>query len=115
MNYNYHLMLTEKAVVSSTSYVSPLQELLDLSRQLKIENYRGEVIFDLLCVNGNNPNRFISIFFNGDAFDKSSVKLIEHPGKKIIEIQTKFYKEHPQYISNSILSSRDRVFFAHQQ
>jgi len=113
MNYNYRLICPEKAVVSSTCYVSPLQELLDLSQKLRFENYFGEVIFDLLCVNGNNPNRFISIFFNGKDFDKSTVKLIERPEKIIIEMQTKFYKEHPQYISNSVLSSKDKNFYAH--
>jgi len=106
---NYHLRLIKKEmVISSTCYLSPLQELLELADDLKEKHYFGEVLFDLLCVNGNNRNRFISMFFNGEDFDYKSTRLSENISKSIINSQDIFYQNHSSFISNSVLSTTEQ-------
>jgi hypothetical protein len=106
---NYHLRLIKKEmIISSTCYLSPLQELLELAGVLQEKQYFGEVLFDLLCVNGNNPNRFISMFFNGEDFDYKSTKLSENLSKSIINSQDVFYQNHSSFISNSVLSASEQ-------
>ena len=103
---NYHLReLKKHIIISSTSYISPLQELLELASELKRKQYSGEVLFDLLCTNGNNPNRFISIFFNGSNFENKSVKALDKPSMFIINEQSDFYSNNQEFICNSVLSS----------
>lgn len=110
---NYHLRLIKKEmVISSTCYLSPLQELLELAGDLKEKQYFGEVLFDLLCVNGNTPNRFISMFFNGENFDCKSTKLPVHLSKFIISSQNTFYQKHSSFISNSVLSTAEQRNYA---
>jgi hypothetical protein len=111
MNYHLRLLKKKRVIISSTSYHSPLQELLELASELKIEQYSGDVLFDLLCVNGNNSNRFISIFFNGNSFDNKSAKSIETPSNSIIVEQKIFYEEHQSYIFNSVLSSSQQKLY----
>ena len=111
MNYNCRLISQKKMIVSSVCYVSPLQELKELAIELAQKHYRGAVLFDLLCVNGNNSNRFISIQFNGSQFDRSTAKPIENPNNNIVSLQKEFYKENNLFISNSVLSSKDKEFF----
>jgi len=106
---NYHLRLIKKEmVISSTCYLSPLQELLELSGVLKEKQYFGEVLFDLLCVNGNTQNRFISMFFNGENFDYKSTKLPVNLSKSIMSSQDAFYQKHSTFIINSVLSTTEQ-------
>lgn len=112
MNYNCRLYDQKKVIVSSVCYMSPLQELMDLANELREKQYRGEVLFDLLCVNGNNPNRFFSIIFDGTDFDRSSAQPIVNPSKALLLLQDRFYREHQTYINSSVLSSKERVQYA---
>lgn len=109
MNYHIRQLKSQKIVVSSVNYISPIRELAVLTQELKIKHYSGEVVFDLLCVNGNNPNRFISIRFDGDLFDRSSTSCISNPEIELIKSQTSFYKKHSKFISNSVLSQDERL------
>lgn len=114
MNYHFRLLKEKQVIVSSVCYISPLQELFELANELKKKQYFGEVLFDLLCVNGNNSNRFISIVFNGEIFDRSSAKLLANPDKSLLNLQDSFYKEHQSFISSSVLSSVQRSNYLSQ-
>lgn len=107
---NYHLRsMGDKFVVSSTSFASPLQELLEIAAELKIKQYSGEVLFDLLCVNGISDNRFVTILFDGVRFDRRTVKRFEKSALSFVKSQDDFYKLHPAYIANSVLSENARL------
>lgn len=109
MNYHIRLLKSKILVVSSINYISPIRELALLTQELKIKHYSGEVVFDLLCVNGNNPNRFISIQFDGDLFDRSSTSPISKPETELVKSQTSFYKKHSKFIANSVLPQDERL------
>ncbi|NOQ35488.1 MAG: hypothetical protein GQ569_06280 [Methylococcaceae bacterium] len=108
MNYHFRLVKEKKVIVSSVCYLSPLQELLELAKELKKERYLGEVLFDLLCVNGNNPNRFVSMLFNGEEFERGSVKSLVKPSKLLLDTQDSFYKKHLSFITSSVLSTKQQ-------
>lgn len=111
MNYHIRLLKSRELVVSSVNYISPIRELALLAQELKIKHYSGEVVFDLLCVNGNNPNRFVSIQFDGDLFDRSTARPISNPGKELVRLQTSFYKKHSTFIANSVLPQEERLSY----
>ncbi|ELR8674036.1 type II toxin-antitoxin system RnlB family antitoxin [Vibrio vulnificus] len=98
---NYHLRtLGNRLVVSSVSYESPLHELPQLSKDIESINFHGEVVFDLLCVNGISRNRFVSMFFDS-SFDRRSKKPLT--SDEIVTAQSEFYKKHPDFLYSSVL------------
>ncbi|EOX4467705.1 type II toxin-antitoxin system RnlB family antitoxin [Vibrio alginolyticus] len=98
---NYHLRtLGNKLVVSSVCYESPLHNLPELAKTIKSINFHGEVVFDLLCVNGLSRNRFVSMLFDS-SFDRSSKRPLS--SNELEVAQSKFYKSHPDFLYSSVL------------
>ncbi|MFA4132530.1 MULTISPECIES: type II toxin-antitoxin system RnlB family antitoxin [unclassified Brevibacillus] len=89
-------------LILSTSYVSPIDDLDCIEDHFRT-NYTGKVIFDLLLTNGNVKNRFIEAFFDGIRFDSSSFKIFDRVGSEIKDVSSKFYMNHKEYLSNSVL------------
>ena len=90
--------------VQSINYVNPVNELKDIANELYAYKYEGEVIFDLLLSNGNSSNRFlISKFINHKFVIKSFKKAII--SQDIRNEIANYYKNHSDYLSNSILTS----------
>lgn len=90
--------------VQSISYNNPINDLVDIANELHKIKYEGEVVFDLLLINGNCSNRFILSKFLNKQFEMKSFK------KTNIAIDIKqeiilYYKNHKEYLSDSILSS----------
>lgn len=108
MNYHLRNFKSKQIIISSVNYESPLCELREVAVKLRQRQYFGEVLFDLLCVNGNNPNRFISIPFNGNSFERSQTKQILEPSDSLVEEQEQFYRKHVAFIYNSVLSGEQR-------
>ena len=112
MNYHYRFLKEKTVMVSSVCYISPLQELDEIALELKSKNYYGEVVFDLLCVNGNQvSNRFVSINFDGEYFDSQKAKTLTSPDKKLIKLQDYFYQHHQDFLASSTLSAEQRRNF----
>lgn len=110
MNYNLeHTKLC--IIVSSVSYESPLQDLPEIESCLKVKNYIGNVVFDLLCSNGDELNRFVTMNFNGSFFNRRTLKALEKPSNDLISKQKDFYRQNKAFISNSILSSKLKARF----
>ncbi len=106
---NYHLkMLCDKLIVSSTSYINPLESLHNIAKDIMKAQYSGEVVFDLLCANGESSNRFISIIFNGESFEYNTVKQIDNPCASLVLEQNKFYRLNKEFIKCSVLPKSDR-------
>lgn len=97
-----------QAVVTAMSYESSLDELDEIEQQLR--ELLGEsrctcVLWDLLCPNGLEWNRFLSAQFDGCHFDMSSFKVlpISEIDKTIIQEQKIFFQEN-KVLEKSILS-----------
>ncbi|CAG20221.1 type II toxin-antitoxin system RnlB family antitoxin [Photobacterium profundum] len=98
---NYHLRsLGNKLVVSSVCYESPLRNLPELAKQIQSFDFHGEVVFDLLCVNGMSRNRFVSMFFDS-SFNRSSKKPLT--SDELECAQSDFYRKNPDYLYSSVL------------
>lgn len=90
--------------VQSISYANPINELKDIANELQLFRYEGEVIFDLLLTNGNTSNRFLISKFTKRKFVMKSFKKT-NIGTDIKREIILYYKNHVEYLSNSILSS----------
>lgn len=89
--------------VQSINYANPVNELKDIANELYAHKYEGEVIFDLLLTNGNSSNRFLISKFINRKFVMKSFKKTDIP-KDIRKEITLYYKNHKDYLSNSISS-----------
>ena len=96
----------QEVLVLSTSYVSPLGSLPIIEQEL--EGHQGEVLFDLLLSNGFASNRFLVAQFDGNKFDVNSFKAVESISPSIKEKAGEFYREHPEYLENSILPTAQK-------
>ena len=97
-------------VVFSTFFMSPLDFLEEIEEELSIQtNEEKEVIFDLLLSNGNNSNRYGKAIYDGKKFKHGSFEVISIPkDDKLREFSMQYYKEHANYVNNSILSSAQK-------
>lgn len=103
---NYELIAfqsDERKLVMSTSYASPLSSIFMISDDLAKENYKGEVLFDLLLSNGFTPNRFLSMQFDGTKLLPQTTKKISQIPEKLLKEIYSFYYEHAEYVEQSSL------------
>ncbi len=106
---NYHLRhALGMFVVSSTSFVSPLENAQSIMNELKSKQYEGKVLFDLLCVNGNEYNRFMTISFVDDKFDFSSLCVLTDLNDYLIDSQDDFYRMNNLFLTNSVLTETSK-------
>lgn len=103
---NYELITfksDERELVLSTSYASPLSSVFIISEELAKQNYKGEVLFDLLLSNGFTPNRFLSMQFDGTKLLPQTTKKIQEIPEKLLKEIYAFYYEHAEYVDQSSL------------
>jgi len=60
-------------IVFSISASNPTDYMLKIEQELLKKRYLGNVFFDLLLANGNNFNRYLKAYFNGNKFQKNSI------------------------------------------
>ena len=99
------------AVITAEPDFNPLHKLRDLSTELKSLQFSGAVVFDLFITNGVSDNRFVSIVFNGNGFDRKTFSVIKHIDPKIKEKQNLYIKAHPEFLQASILSLSEQKLF----
>jgi len=102
-----------KCIIFSVGYISPTEELINISKDLKKKNIKGKIIFDLLLSKGNLKNRYIELFFDGKKFDYNSLNKIDinKCEKKIINISNDFYQKKYNLIESSqILTKSIKLF-----
>lgn len=103
----------EIAVVTATAEFHPLRQLKQLTEELEKMQFQGSVLFDLLAVNGLADNRFASMKFNKNQFDRSSFAL-ESAVNKIIKNEQDYIAKHDQtFLLGSVLSSSEIEKFLH--
>lgn len=94
-------------VVTATSYENPLSSLSIIASEMRNTYHASKeiVLFDLLCSNGKEWNRFASINYNGTDFEKNTFNIVsvcDIPAD-LIETQTRFFEVHPEYLLDSVL------------
>lgn len=95
----------EIAVVTATADFHPLREIKPLTSQLVGLSFEGVVLFDLLAVNGLAPNRFASMKFGKNGFDRSSFAVEDHVSSAIQEEQDLTARSDQTFLLGSVLSS----------
>lgn len=98
------------AIVTATSYETPLSEISEITKSLKEQyglNSEGEVFFDLLCSNGLEFNRFLTMFFDGQDLrvETARVLSVSDVEDSIKKAQTSFFRQSEEILNNSILTA----------
>lgn len=101
----------EIAVVTATADFHPLREIKSLTSQLAGFSFEGLVLFDLLAVNGLAPNRFASMRFGKNGFDRSSFAVEGHVSSAIQEEQNLKARRDQTFLLGSVLSSNELKSF----
>jgi hypothetical protein len=90
-------------IIYSISFQSPLEQLAQIEEELSREHFKGDVYFDFLLSNGNNHNRYLKAFFDGQKFNLKTFQVVDKPMKQLIKESNLFYTHNPQLLENSIL------------
>lgn len=97
VNEDYHY------IIVATSYVNPMDILYDIEYNLENNNYKGNVVFDLLLCNGISANRYIEMYFNGTTFDVAKYKILDDVSIKVKKKVYQYYSQHIELVENSSL------------
>lgn len=89
-------------IIYSVSYVSPIQNLKAVGKELRYVKFQGKVLFDLLLSNGLASNRFIEVEFTGFNFKYDSFKIVE-VSEEQREQSARFYKHNEALLERGIL------------
>ncbi|MFC3169178.1 type II toxin-antitoxin system RnlB family antitoxin [Paracoccus fontiphilus] len=100
-------IIGEIAVVTATADFHPLREIKILTSKLASLGFEGIVLFDLLSVNGLTSNRFASMRFKKNAFDRSSFSVETNVSSAIQEGQDLMTRSDQAFLLGSVLSSSE--------
>ena len=103
----------EVAVVTATADFHPLRQLKQLAKELGSLGFEGEVLFDLLAVNGLTPNRFASMKFGSHGFERTSFAVESEVSSSIQSEQDLLAKSDKTFLLGSVLSSSELEKFIH--
>lgn len=103
----------EIAVVTATADFHPLRQIKQLTSELDSLSFEGLVLFDLLAVNGLNPNRFASMKFGKNGFDRTSFAVESEVSSSIQNEQDYIAKSDQTFLLGSVLSSSELNKFVH--
>lgn len=103
----------EIAVVTATADFHPLRQLKQLTKELRSLGFEGMVLFDLLAVNGLTPNRFVSMKFDENGFERASFAVESEVNSSIKSEQDSLTKSDHTFLLGSVLSSSELEKFTH--
>ena len=103
----------EIAVVTATADFNPLRQIKQLTTELVLLSFEGMVLFNLLAINGLSPNRFASMKFGKNGFDRTSFAVESDVSLSIQDEQDLIAKSDPIFLLGSVLSSSELKKFAH--
>ncbi|MGI2128799.1 type II toxin-antitoxin system RnlB family antitoxin [Shewanella oncorhynchi] len=97
------------AIVTAIGYESPLSSLFDIEHELTCllgKELNGEVIFDLVCSNGLEWNRFMSLQVKNGSFDYNSISILDKTDllPQLIDEQAFFLSNNLHYLQDSVLT-----------
>lgn len=98
------------AIIYSTSFYNPLENVNDISKDLSHNLFNScFILFDLLLSNGNSFNRFVEVYFNGKEIEKSSIHIVTINNTSNLSYINSHYKNRFHDINNSILSPSEKL------
>lgn len=106
-------IVDKTAVVTATAEFHPLRQLKDISKNLVSLGFEGIVLFDLLSVNGLTQNRFVSMKFANNGFDRSSFTTEFNVNSNIKNEQDLNAKNDQTFLLGSVLSKDELKEFTH--
>lgn len=92
-------------MIFSTSENNPTDNISIIEKDLMKKKYSGNVFFDLLLTNGNNFNRYLKAYFDGNSFEMDSYTIILEPKKELKKKSLDFYQKNINILDNSIISN----------
>ncbi len=101
------------AVITATAEFNPLRHMSQLSKELESLRFEGHVLLDLLSVNGLAENRFVSVEFDGHAFDRRSLSVESAIDPLLREEQNSLIKQNPSFLQDSVLTPSELNDFLH--
>lgn len=104
------LDLNSIAIVTAIGYENPLSSLSEIEHELTCllgQELNGEVIFDLVCSNGLEWNRFLSLQVKNGSFDYNSVSILDKTDfiSQLFDEQAYFLSNNLHYLQDSVLTS----------
>ena len=91
-------------VVYSASYMSPLDQLNSIERELSRRGYVGPVVFDLLLSVGNSETRFQVMHFDGLKLSLRTAKTLTQQKEEFRRRSAQFYQKNYDKLDMSILT-----------
>lgn len=105
---NVKILVVMKTCDSPFDFVNELQE------QLKMIEFSGIFVIDELLHSGNNEERFISGFFDGNAFDNSKFRFENIAKKSIIRSYIcEYLKSDLEVLNYSSLTDKQQKLISH--
>ncbi len=95
-------------IILSKSYVSPIDEIEELERDLEKMSAKGKIIFDLLLSNGDSPDRYFEAEFDGKKIIRNTFKQINLISRTIEMASVNFYRESFHLLENSVLTRQKK-------
>ncbi len=101
-----------KAVVMATGYENPLSSVNEIETKLADllgKNENGQILFDLLCANGPEWNRFVTLEMKYGRIMLNSAKIIDEQEIPALVLNKLTYtlRNHPEYLEASVLTPDD--------
>ena len=90
-------------IIFSVNFYSPIDYLANIEEELLGINYSGKVLFDLLLVNGNSFNRYLTAEIKKGKFDKKSFSVLSRVPDGVKEKSLEYYVQRPDILRDSIL------------
>ena len=94
--------------IIATSYVNPLDDIDTIEQDFKNMDFSGNILFDLLLCNGLNVNRYVQIYFNGERFEHSSLKMLQDVSQDTKKRIYTYLNNNSSFIESSILPDAQR-------
>lgn len=103
-----------KVLVVMKTSDSPFDFINELQEELKMIGFSGLLVIDELLHSGNNKERFISGFFDGDSFDNSKFKFEDIAKKSAIRSYICDYlKSDLEVLNYSNLTDKQQKLISH--
>ncbi|HDR4886205.1 type II toxin-antitoxin system RnlB family antitoxin [Bacillus cereus] len=96
-------------MVLATSYLDPLESMEQISlleNDLRRISVSGKILFDMLSYIGDNSERYLTVEFNGEAFDLNSFEFVQFPkGSRVRKESMEAYRKLNEGLYNTVLNS----------
>lgn len=98
-----------KYLILFTSNIESIMDVEGVSSCLRKNNcLPGELLFDLLLVNGNAFNRFVEAYYDGEKLDPKTYNIVDVVDSSITNRAKTFFRNNSKFLNNSILTMPEK-------